>query len=230
MKLLARMMTLLSFLVMVQYANAANSIYMDQVGDGTNISITQTGAGNAIGTSTSRSTFTGDNNTVTIQQIGNNNVTNMTVNGDGATISSITTGSSNIMNLECGANGGACGPSTITKTVTGDGNQVTQSTDSLTNTTLSITSDNNTVNMNSTASSVAGTTNVIDIAGGGGNVVDVTQAGTGTASTSVGHQVELTIYGALNVVDFRQGGTVDSKIVSTITGSSNAVTIKSNHP
>jgi hypothetical protein len=230
MKLLTRMMALLSFLVMFQNAYAANSVYMDQVGDGSAISITQTGAGNAIGTSTSRSTFTGDNNTITIQQIGNNNVTNMTVNGNGATITSTTTGSSNIINLECGANGGACGPSTITKTVTGDGNQITQNTDSLTNTTLSITSDNNTVNFNSTASSVAGTTNVVDIAGGSGNIVDVVQAGTGTASTSVGHQVDLTIYGAMNVVDFRQGGTVDSKIVTSITGSSNAVTIKSNHP
>jgi len=230
MKLFTRMMAILSFLVMFQNAYAANSVYMDQIGDGSTISITQTGAGNAIGTSTTRSTFTGDNNTVTIQQIGNNNVTNMTVNGNGATITSTTTGSSNIINLECGASGGACGPSTITKTVTGDGNQVTKSTDSLTNTTLNITSDNNTVNFNSTASSVAGTTNVVDIAGGSGNIVDVTQAGTGTASTSVGHQVDLTIYGAMNVIDFRQGGTVDSKIVSAITGSSNAVTIKSNHP
>jgi hypothetical protein len=53
MKLIARMIAFLSFLVMIQYANAAgNSIYIDQVGDGSNISITQTGSNNGVGTCT----------------------------------------------------------------------------------------------------------------------------------------------------------------------------------
>jgi hypothetical protein len=226
MKTLTRMIAFLSFFVMTGYVNAANLIYMDQIGDGSTINITQTGAGNAIGTSGVKSSFTGDNNTVTIEQIGNNNVTNMTVSGDGATISSIVNGSSNILNLECGANGGSCGPSNITKTITGDGNQVTQSTDTLTNTTINVQSDNNQVNITSTSTAVAGTKNTVDITGGSGNIVDVVQAGT---AATVGHEVDLTINGALNTIDFRQGGAIDSKIVTTITGSSNAVTIKSNH-
>ena len=77
MKLLARMIAFLSFLIMVQYANAAsNSVYVDQIGDGTNISITQTGSGNQIGSSNNKATFNGSNNTITIQQIGNSNITN----------------------------------------------------------------------------------------------------------------------------------------------------------
>lgn len=226
MKTLTRMIAFLSFFVMTGYVNAANLIFMDQIGDGSTINITQSGAGNAIGTSSVKSSFTGDNNTVTIEQIGNNNVTNMTVSGDGATISSIVNGSSNILNLECGANGGSCGPSNITKTITGDGNQITQSSDTLTTTSVNVQSDNNQVNITSTSIAVAGTKNTVDITGGSGNIVDVVQAGT---ADTIGHEVDLTINGALNTIDFRQGGAVDSKIVTNITGSSNAVTIKSNH-
>ena len=82
------------------------------------------------------------------------------------------------------------------------------------------------VNITSTSTAVAGTKNTVDISGGGGNIVDVVQSGT---AATAGHEVDLTINGALNTIDFRQGGAVDSKIVTTITGSSNAVTVKSNH-
>ena len=64
MKLITRMMTLLSFLIMFQYGAYAanNSIYVDQIGDGTTISLTQTGSGNQIGSTAKRSSFTGNNN------------------------------------------------------------------------------------------------------------------------------------------------------------------------
>jgi hypothetical protein len=45
-----------------------------------------------------------------------------------------------------------------------------------------------------------------------------------------GHDIGLVIVGATNLVDIKQGGTVDSKIVSNINGSGNNLTIKSNHP
>ena len=217
----------MSFFVMVQYANAAsNSIYVDQIGDGTTVNITQTGSGNQIGSSSNRSTLNGNNNLITIQQIGNSNITNKNINGDGATVTTNITGNSNTTEVNCGANGGACGPSTITKNITGDGNNVNVTTDNLTNTSVTINSDNNVVNVTNTSTAVAGTNNTIDISGGNGNQVDITQAG--VASTT-GHAVDLTIVGALNTVDLRQGGSVDSKINSTITGSSNILTIKSNH-
>ena len=227
MNFLTRMMAFLSFFVMVQNVNAAgNSVYVDQIGDGTNISITQTGSGNQIGSSNNRSTFNGNNNTITIQQIGNSNVTNKNVNGDGATITTNITGNSNTTEVNCGANGGSCGASNITKNITGDGNTVNVITDNLTNTAITINSDNNTVNLTNTSTAVAGTNNTIDISGGNGNQVDITQAG---VASSTGHAVDLTIVGALNTVELKQGGSVDSKINSTITGSSNNLTVKSNH-
>jgi len=223
MKLLARMMALLSFFVMVQYANAAsNSIYVDQIGDGANISITQTGSGNQIGTSTTRSSFNGNNNLINVQQIGNQNIQNMNVIGDGATITTTVTGNSNQIDLNCPN----CNSANITKTITGNGNQVSMTNDGLTNTNLTIESDNNTVTMTNNTSAVSGVNNTINISGGNGNQVTLDQTGSAAAD---GHSVDLAITGAINTVSIGQGGTVDSKINATINGSSNALTIKSNH-
>ena len=87
MKQIARMIALLSFLVMSQSAySAGNSIYIDQIGDGSNITMTQTGSGNGIGTSTKRSSYNGNNNTITVSQIGNQNNQLINVTGDGVTL------------------------------------------------------------------------------------------------------------------------------------------------
>ena len=65
-----------------------------------------------------------------------------------------------------------------------------------------------------------------NIGGGNGNQVTLDQ--TGVASTT-GHAVDLAITGALNTVQIGQGGAVDAKFNGTITGSSNTLTVKSNH-
>ena len=63
MKLLTRMMLILSFFVMVQNVYAAgNNVYVDQIGDGSTINITQTGNSNAVGNATVKATFNGQNN------------------------------------------------------------------------------------------------------------------------------------------------------------------------
>ena len=223
MKLIARVMALLSFLVMFQYANAANnSIYVDQIGDGTTISLTQTGSGNSIGSTAKRSSFTGNNNLVNVQQIGNQNAINMNVVGSGATITNTITGNNNQVDLVCDS----CDASTIDKQITGNGNAVTMTNDGLTNTKIKIESDNNTITMTNNTSSVAGVNNEIDISGGNGNEVTLDQ--TGAASTE-GHFFKLVVTGAMNLFNVGQGGTVDSKIDATVNGSSNTVTIKSNH-
>ena len=52
-------LAILSFLAMSQYAFAAgNSVYVDQIGTGSTISLTQTGASNEIGNSTKPATIT----------------------------------------------------------------------------------------------------------------------------------------------------------------------------
>jgi hypothetical protein len=226
MKLLARMMAFLSFLVMVNYASAAgNSVYVDQIGDGTIINITQTGNTNAVGNATNKATFNGQNNTVTIDQIGNSNVTNVAVAGDGVTVNSSVTGDNNAVGIACGA-GGSCTGSTITNTITGDNNTVNQNGEGLTLSTVTVNTDNNTVNINNDSTAVSGAKSTVLIAVGGGNDVAIKQ--TGVAGTN-GHESDVNISGATNTVDIKQGGNVDSKVITTITGSGNTLTVKSNH-
>jgi hypothetical protein len=223
MKLLSRMMAFLSFLVMFQYANAAsNNIYVDQIGDGSTISITQTGSGNQLGSTNNRATLNGNNNNITVQQIGNSNVTNLNVQGDGATVSSIINGNSNQSTIDCSG----CTGATISKTITGNGNEVSITNDGMADTVVNVTSDNNTVTLTNNSTATAGVVNRIDISGGNGNQVVADQ--TGAASTT-GHSLDLTITGAMNTATIKQGGTVDSKVNTTITGSSNTLTVKSNH-
>jgi hypothetical protein len=96
----------------------------------------------------------------------------------------------------------------------------------LNNTALTIDSDNNTVTLTNNSSAVAGVNNVINISGGNGNQLILDQ--TGPAGT-VGHKVDLAVTGALNNVQIGQGGSVDSVVNGTISGSSNTLIIKSNH-
>jgi len=223
MKLLARIVAFMTFLVMFQYANADNnSIYIDQIGDGAVIGITQSGSENGLGTPANRSSFSGTNNTVTVDQIGNQNNQLINMTGDGFTLLSTITGNTNQVDISCIS----CTASNFTSTVTGSGNLVTITNENLNNTALTIESDNNTVNLTNNTSSVAGVNNVLHISGGNGNQLTLDQ--TGVASL-LGHKVDLSVVGALNNVIIGQGGSVDSKVNSTITGSSNTVTIKSNH-
>jgi hypothetical protein len=208
---------------MIQYANAAgNSIYIDQIGDGSNITMTQTGSNNGIGTSSTRSSFNGNNLTVTVSQIGNQNNQLINVTGDGVTLNSTISGNTNQVDISCIL----CTASSITSAVTGSSNLVTISNDGLANTALTIDSDNNTVTLTNNSSNVAGVNNVINISGGNGNQVILDQ--TGVAGT-LGHKLDLAVTGALNNVQIGQGGSVDSVVNSTITGSSNTLIIKSNH-
>jgi hypothetical protein len=223
MKTLTRMIAFLSFFVMIQYAYAAgNKIYIDQIGDGSNITMTQTGSDNGIGSSTNRSSFNGNNLTVTVSQIGNQNNQLINVVGDGVTLNSTITGNTNQVDIDCTT----CTASSITSTVTGSSNLVTITNDGLNNTALTIDSDNNTVTLTNNSSNVAGVNNVINISGGNGNQVILDQ--TGVAGT-LGHKVDLAVTGALNNVQIGQGGSVDSIVNSTISGSSNTLIIKSNH-
>ena len=219
-------LAILSFLVMVGNANAQqNSVYVEQIGSGSTINFTQTGVGNAIGNATTKASVNGNNNNVTVEQIGNTNIAALNVQADGVNITATATGDNNNVTINCGVTG-SCDGSTITNTITGDGNTVTTNADGLTDSTVTITTNNNTVSVTNSSSAVSGAKSVIDISGGGGNNVALTQAG---AAGTNGHDASITIVGATNDVDVRQGGTVDSKVNATITGSGNTLNIKSNH-
>ena len=215
----------LSFLVMVGNANAQqNSVYVEQIGSGSTINFTQTGVGNAIGNATTKAIVNGNNNNVTVDQIGNTNIAALNVQGDGVTVLSTTTGDSNSVTVNCGA-AGDCTGSTITNTITGDGNQVSTTSDGLIDSTVTINSDNNTVTITNTSTAVNGAKSKVDISSGGGNTVALTQAG---AAGVNGHDAEVNIVGATNNVLVKQGGSNDSKVNATITGSGNNLSIKSN--
>ena len=215
----------LSLLVMVGNAYAQqNSVYVEQIGSGSTINFTQTGQGNAIGNATTKASVNGNNNAIVVDQIGNANIAALKLVGDGATINSVTTGNSNNVDINCGSSGDCTG-STITNTITGNGNDVTTNSDNLIDSTVTINSDNNTVTINNTSTAVSGVKSKIDISGGGGNVVALTQAG---AAGTGGHDTDLNVVGATNNVTIKQGGGNDSIVNATITGSGNNLTIRSN--
>ena len=219
-------LAMLSFLVMVGNVNAQqNTVYVEQIGTGSTINFTQTGVGNAIGNPTTKAVVNGNNNDVTVDQIGNSNIASLNVQGDSVTVLSTTTGDNNTSTISCGA-GGDCTGSNITHTITGDGNQVTTNSDGLIDSTVTINSDNNTVTINNTSTAVSGAKSNIDISSGGGNTVALTQAGAAGAN---GHDATIAIVGATNTVEVKQGGSNDSKVNATITGSGNNLSIKSNH-
>jgi hypothetical protein len=218
-------LTFLSFLVMVGNANAQpNSVYVEQIGSGSTINFTQTGTGNAIGNSTAKAVVNGNNNTITVEQIGNINTAALNAVGTGMNISSITNGNGNSVSIDCGSSGDCTG-SSITNTITGNGNQLTTNSDNLIDSTVTINSDNNTVTINNTSTSISGSKSNINISGGNGNAVTLTQAGVAGAN---GHDTDITIVGATNNVDVKQGGGNDSKVSATINGSGNILSIKSN--
>ena len=219
-------LAMLSFLVMVGNASAQqNTVYVEQIGSGSTINFTQTGVGNAIGNPTTKAVVNGNNNDVTVDQIGNTNIAALNVQGDSITILSTTTGDGNSVTINCGVTG-SCDGSTITNTITGDGNQVTTNAEGLTNSTVTITTNNNTVSVTNTSTAVSGAKSNIDISSGGGNTVSLSQAG---AAGTNGHDADIAVVGATNTVDIRQGGSNDSKVNATITGSGNNLSIKSNH-
>jgi hypothetical protein len=224
MKLLTRLATILSFFVMVQYANAAsNIVIVDQIGNSSTISFTQTGQGNSIGDSTNHAVINGNSNAITIDQIGNSNIAAVSVDGDNNTLSHTFTGNYNQLSLLCVT----CSSVTMTDVIYGTINIITRNFDTAASTsTINIQSDNNTVTINNDTTAISGAQSTVDISGGNGNTVLINQ--TGAAGTN-GHDATLTIVGATNTVNIDQGGNVDSSVTATITGSGNTMSINSNY-
>lgn len=224
MKLLTRLAMILSFFVMVQNANAAsNVIIVDQIGNSSTISFTQTGLGNSIGDSTNHAIVNGNSNAITIDQIGNNNTAAYSVDGDNNTLSHSFTGNYNQLSMLCST----CSAITMTDTIMGNSNIINRNFDTSASTsTINIQSDNNDVTINNDSSAIAGAKSTVDISGGNGNTVQIRQ--TGAAGTN-GHEATLAIVGATNTVNIDQGGNVDSTVHATITGSGNTMSINSNY-
>lgn len=163
----------------------ANDVYIEQVGSSSTINITQEGTGNQVGNSTTDVYIGSGSNVVTIDQVGDNNTLEMVVNGSSADVTVNTQGSGNEQVINCGTTSSAgCSGSTITQTVTGDDNIVTQNLGAGANHTsnISITGDTNTVTHTSSAT---GTTTVNATITGDTNTVGVTQSGMTTQNVTI---------------------------------------------
>lgn len=163
----------------------ANDVYVEQVGSSSDVTITQQGTGNEAGNNVDSLYIGSGSNTVTIDQIGDNNTLGMIVNGSSTDVTVATTGSSNIQRIDCGTIvSTSCAGSVITQTITGDSNTITQDLGGGANHTSNITvvGDTNTITHTSTAT---GTTSMNATVTGNLNAVSVTQSGMTTQNVNI---------------------------------------------
>lgn len=178
----------------------ANDVYIEQVGDGATVTITQDGSSNRIGASNTPSIFKGDANLITIDQIGSSNALDIVVNGTAVTAIVTTNGNNNTQIINCGTvNTASCGSSFIKQQVTGDNNTVTQNlvAASTQHSEILITGDYNSVTH--TTSGTGAHSGIITVTGGialSGNTVSLTQGGTNAQQatiTSTGNSNSITV-------------------------------------
>jgi hypothetical protein len=190
----------------------ANDVYMEQVGDNSIISITQSGAGNLIngnvggtGNTDDAALIKGDLNDVTISQIGSSNTLSLILNnqssGTGSTVVVAAMGSGNTQTIGCGtALSSNCNASVIRSEISGDDNTTLQTlSGGVVQSKISINGSNNTVTH--TAS------------GAGLHNGEITVSGSGQGG------------GSTNVVSLTQSGVTAKNAIITSTGSTNTISI-----
>ena len=180
-----KLSAILATTVMLSLGTQANEVYVEQVGSGSTINITQDDTDNRIGDVGTPAYIGSGTNTVTIDQIGSTNVLDMVVNGAGTDVIVTTTGNDNTQTINCGTTQSAgCSGSYIKQDVTGDSNTVTQNLGSGANHTseITVTGDSNAVTHTSTATGITSANITVS---GNTNTVAVTQSGTLNKSVTV---------------------------------------------
>jgi hypothetical protein len=186
----------------VSHVQAANEIYIEQVGDNATITLKQAGNNNTIGDAIAPAFIGGGQNTVFIEQSGSSNQLAMLVNGAGTNVTSIVTGDSNQQTITCGTSVSAsCSGSTITHTITGDNNDVKSilGTNGGAHTSnITVLGDYNHVTHSSSGSGANSAT--INVSGSGTgaipNAISVAQSGMNTHSATVnasGNNINISI-------------------------------------
>lgn len=176
----------------------ANDVYVEQVGSASTITINQEGTGNRVGTALDSVYIGSGSNEVAIDQIGSSNELDMVVNGSATNVTVNTVGSGNIQTINCGTTSSAgCSGSTITQTITGDDNTVTQNLGSGANHTSNITVTGDTNVITNTSTNTAATVNNITVAGDQNNV-SLTQSG------MLPKNVTVNSTGSLNTISITQ--------------------------
>lgn len=218
----------LIFLSTNAFAQTVNSVYMDQNGSNSTITITQSGSNNAAGTELKNNVFHGNNQIINISQIGSGNVGDFTIQGDGANLTSNVNGSVNTVTVNCGtgAGGGAgssCTDAIVVANVQGGNNSVNTTTGAKSNSSTTIQGDHNTTLINNTSNNLLGAVSSISVVGGY-NAVNISQDGPAGAN---GFIASVSVTGSTNTIGVVQSGSVDSNVQIKSNGSNNTISVHS---
>lgn len=252
-KLSSKLLTTLMVAVFASGVWAAdNSIYINQSGDTSTITMTQDGAGNVVrgvqgvgGGNTTPATINGDSNTVTVNQIGTGNTLNFGIqttiaNGtplqNGNTFLYTVTGNNNVGIIDSNNDGGGVSASNyISINQTSWGNVANMNVLGSNNSITAVTSGGNGNSVTSTTNGDSNTQN-ITVSGGGANQITVNQgiggsavASGSTATTNNNGTATINVTGVSNVVAVAQtsAGFADTTVLN-INGSSNVANIVQN--
>lgn len=203
--------------------STTNSIYIDQVGDGSTITLTQEGQGNQIGDRSTQKpvNLQGDGQVVNVTMTGNQNTLNGDIKqSDGSSTTVTATGDSNQFVFDVGNAASAAG-STSNITVGGSSNELTftqGATSSATNLTQTITIQGD---LNKYISTVE-TNDVTNTVAVNGDSNQITMLQNGYS----GKNVDLTLTGSTNKIDINQKSTlnIDSIKINSV-GSGSTFTI-----
>jgi hypothetical protein len=210
-RMLKKLLIALAVSGLVSAGAWANDVYVEQIGDNSTVSITQTGAGNLVngnvggtGNTDDAALIRGDLNDVTVNQIGSANILSIVLNnetkGTGTTVVVSADGSNNTQTIGCGtALSSSCNASIIRSEITGN--------------------NNNTVQMLSGGA-------VQSKIAVNGNYNNVTHAASGVGL----HSGEITVSGSgsssiANAVTLTQSGALAKNAVITSNGSNNNINI-----
>ena len=206
-KLLAILMTA----VVLSSGAFANDVYVEQIGDNSTVSITQTGAGNMVngnvggtGNTDDMALIRGDLNDVTINQIGAGNTLSILLNnesnGTGATVVVSADGSNNNQTIGCGtALSSSCNASIIRSEITGNNNNTVQM--------LSGGAVQSKISVNGNWNNVTHTASGVGLHSG-----EITVSGSGVS-------------GAANAVTLTQSGALTKNAVITSNGSNSNIIV-----
>ena len=176
-------------------ASTTNIIYLEQTGNTPTVSINQDGNGNRAGSDASGAInsmiLNGNNQVVTIDQTGNNNVINtLKVTGNSANVYLLQSGNSNTANVSCGLTTSCSATGTYTNTAaidvrfTGDSNTFNYTGNGpALQAAVYVTGNGNTLNMEQ--NSTAGQQALINLTGSDNNTVNVTQTSASLSSLAL---------------------------------------------
>jgi hypothetical protein len=204
----------------------ANLVYIDQIGNNSVIDVTQTGGSNSVGNTAAVTKLYGNNQTVTVSQIGSTNVAAINLQGNNPSLATAVTGSFNTVTVECGGGIGtlaACTDSALILNATGDHNEMTIQSGAKNTSTTNITGDTNTLLITTKTNNLLGATSLVSAVG---NLNDVTILQDGPAGGN-GFYAKLDITGASNTIGVYQSGSADSKVDLKTAGSNNTITVHS---